>query len=253
MNENNSYIKGILGGIIGGLIATIPWILMYVYGNMIVQILSVVVAIGVLKGYQMFHGKVNEKLPIFIAIISILSITIATVLIIPILLLIKENIPVSMKMLQYLFSREEFISALTKDYAISLLFTILGISGVIRSVKKQIDDGETENIKAGFENRAIANNNQENIEIFQDAFTKLNALDKEHAISKEEIIDEIENPDAERLFKNLRTQQIIAKYKGKYYFKEKYAKSTLKRFLKLFFMIYGFLILFVLLLLIIVL
>ena len=57
MDNVKKYVMGIFGGILGGLIASIPWILMYVYGNMIVQILSVVIAMGVLKGYQMFHGK----------------------------------------------------------------------------------------------------------------------------------------------------------------------------------------------------
>ena len=47
MNEKNNYVKGILGGFLGGLIATIPWILMYVYGNLILEILTIVIAIGV--------------------------------------------------------------------------------------------------------------------------------------------------------------------------------------------------------------
>ena len=69
MNKNESYISGIIGGLIGGLIASIPWILMYVYGNMILSLLAIVIAIGVLKGYQLFKGKVDNKLPIIIIII----------------------------------------------------------------------------------------------------------------------------------------------------------------------------------------
>ena len=60
MNENKSYIKGILGGVIGGIIATIPWILMYVYGEMILSLLAILIAMGVLKGYQLFKGKVDN-------------------------------------------------------------------------------------------------------------------------------------------------------------------------------------------------
>lgn len=242
MSEIKDYGKGILGGFIGGCIATIPWILTYVYANRILAILSVVVALGVLKGYQVFKGKIDEKLPIFIAILSVLSITLATFFAIPILLFIKENIPFHISTIKYLLSNNEFISALVKDYIVSLLFTFLGISGILKNIKNQIDNYETETIKINFQNNVVTNNNQEKIEMFREAFKKLDAFKKENAVEKEKIIEEIENPDAKIFFKNLRVQQIIAKYKGKYYFKEKYANSVLKRFLKLFFMIYGFLI-----------
>ena len=32
-----NYTKGILGGILGGLIASIPWILVYIFGNMLLK------------------------------------------------------------------------------------------------------------------------------------------------------------------------------------------------------------------------
>ena len=92
MQKQRSYITGILGGVIGGLIATLPWILMYVYGNMILSLLAIVVAIGVLKGYQICNGKVDNKLPVIISVISLLCITVATFIIIPALLMSKENL-----------------------------------------------------------------------------------------------------------------------------------------------------------------
>lgn len=87
-----SYLTGIIGGLIGGFIATIPWILMYVYGTRILAALSVIIAIGVLKGYQIFKGKINKSLPAVIVVISILAITVSTFVIIPMLLLAKEGL-----------------------------------------------------------------------------------------------------------------------------------------------------------------
>ena len=69
MNENKNYITGILGALAGGFIASIPWILTYVYANMILSLLAVIIAMGALKGYQMCNGKVNKSLPIIIIII----------------------------------------------------------------------------------------------------------------------------------------------------------------------------------------
>ena len=87
-----NYFNGILGAFIGGLIATLPWILAYVYGNMIIAALAVIIAIGALKGYQLLNGKVDKKLPIIIAIVSLLCVTISTLVIIPLLLLLKEGV-----------------------------------------------------------------------------------------------------------------------------------------------------------------
>ena len=92
MEENKSYFKGILGALIGGLIATIPWILCYVYVNMMFSILAIFIGIASLKGYQLMKGKVDKKLPYIIGGISFISITIATLIIIPSLLLLKENV-----------------------------------------------------------------------------------------------------------------------------------------------------------------
>lgn len=152
MNENTSYIKGIIGGVIGGVIATIPWILMYVYGEMILSLLAILIAMGVLKGYQLMKGKVDKKLPIIIIVISLLCVTISTLVVIPLLLLAKENLPSTIDNLKILYGNETFQTALLKDFAISVVFTALGISGVITNVKKQLNEGKSENIKATIKN-----------------------------------------------------------------------------------------------------
>lgn len=148
MNEKRGYITGILGGLIGGFIASVPWILMYVYGNMILSLLAIIIAIGVLKGYQICKGKVDNKLPVIIIVISLLCVTVSTLLIIPLLLLGKEGLEVSLQNLQTLYAYDQFMAAIMKDFAVSVIFTVLGISGVVANVKKQISEGAEGNITA---------------------------------------------------------------------------------------------------------
>lgn len=156
MNENKNYFTGILGALIGGFIASIPWILTYVYANMILSLLAVIIAMGALKGYQMLNGKVDKSLPFIIAIVSLICVTISTLIIIPALLIAKEGGAICMENMQLLYSSKEFVGAIMADYAVSVLFTFLGISGVIANIKQQLKEGKTENIQA-----KIKNNTQE--------------------------------------------------------------------------------------------
>lgn len=89
--KEKSYLTGIIGALLGGFIATIPWVLMYVYGGMILSLLAIIIALGALKGYQLFNGKVDNKLPFIIAVISVLAVTVSTFVIIPYLLILKEE------------------------------------------------------------------------------------------------------------------------------------------------------------------
>ena len=44
--KQGSYVTGIIGAILGGTIATIPWVLAYVYGNVMLSLLAVIIAAG---------------------------------------------------------------------------------------------------------------------------------------------------------------------------------------------------------------
>ena len=131
-------VLAMIGAMLGGLIATLPWVLVYVYGNMMYSILAVLVAMGALFGYQLFKGEVNRSLPIKIVVVSLLSITIATLVIIPCLLLAHEGAAVTINNFKYLYSDNDFIGGIITDYIVSVLFTLLGISGVIKSIKNQV-------------------------------------------------------------------------------------------------------------------
>lgn len=132
------YIKGIIGGIIGGIVAAIPWILMYIYGNMLVSILAAIIAFGVNYGYRLLKGKVDTKLPLIITIISLVIVIVVTTVIVPLLLLGKEGYNASIANLQILYQNSEYVSAVARDLVISIVFTILGISGIVRKIKAEV-------------------------------------------------------------------------------------------------------------------
>ena len=60
-NPPKSFALGALGALIGAFVASIPWILMYLYGNMILSALAIIIAIGALKGYQILKGPIDKS------------------------------------------------------------------------------------------------------------------------------------------------------------------------------------------------
>ena len=142
MNRNN--VKGVIGAFIGAILFSLPWILIYVYANYMLSILATIIAIGSLKFYKLFKGEITKKTSIVIVIASLFSITFATFVLIPFCLILKEGYGFSTYYFNLLYSSSEFVSALVSDYIISILFTILGISGVVFNINKsayQIENG----------------------------------------------------------------------------------------------------------------
>lgn len=231
----NRYLLGILGAFLGALVATIPWILMYVYGNMILSALAIVIAIGALKGYQIFKGKIDNKLPIVISVVSLLAVVLATLVITPMLLIIQEGEAPTIANLKLLYSYDEFSAAIMHDFIISVVFTILGISGVVANVKRKINESDEplSEIKISdtlSSNQAMANGNPDAVTV-KDIFVKHNAMSKQNAITKDVILSEIGSiENGRQIFNTLKTQQIIRKSKGKYYFSEKAENSVMYRF-----------------------
>jgi len=138
MEKEKNYVLGIIGALIGGLIASLPWIIFYVYLDMLWSLLAFPIAYGALKGYRLLNGKEDKKLPIIIAIISVVVITIVTLVIIPLLLLAQEGLNASFSNLEFLYQFSDFKAAILKDYILSLLFTVLGISGIIKQLKQTV-------------------------------------------------------------------------------------------------------------------
>lgn len=139
--KNKNYIA-LLGAVLGGLVASIPWILMYLFGNMILSLLATLIAVGAIFGYKLFKGEYFKQLPIFISVISVIIVTLDNLVVIPLIELKQGGYIVSFSNLAILYTIDSFKTAIIKDYVISLIFTILGISGVIKNLKNQATTDE---------------------------------------------------------------------------------------------------------------
>lgn len=213
-----SYIKGILGSLIGGILFSIPWVLVYVYLNYILSILAAVIALGAFTFYKLCGGKINKKAPLIIGISSVLSVTLAMFVIIPIFLLFKEGYGFNINKFKLLYMNNTFISAIMKDYITSLIFTALGISGVIANIRNEVYSKNEENNKTS----NIENYNEEDqINVFRKVYENFNAYSKNNTVPNSIILSKINLKNKNVVFKELQKKGIIVTtLTGKSYFNE---------------------------------
>lgn len=227
--KTGSYVTGIIGAIIGGAIAALPWILTYIYGNMLLSILAALIAAGEFYGYKLAKGKITKKLPIILMVLAILIVSIITLVIIPGLLIQKEGMVVSPENIIKSYSIEGFTTAIMRDYIISLVFTILGASIITANLKKQLNNEDGKDVKLDLSNNEeLTKIKNAAIELIKPVFTKYEATTKEKAMMKEEVLAEIENQSAKPSFNYLKQLGIIKKYKGKYYYSEENEEKQTK-------------------------
>lgn len=231
---NKRLLLGILGALIGAFIAAIPWILGYVFFNVIIMLLTIPIALGALKGYHIFKGETIKQLPLIIAIVSFFTIIITVLLIIPAILLYKEGLYVDYYNFNLLYSDDTFRNGVIQDLVISIIFTFIGISGVVSNLKIYVKSELNPDEEINLDNYNYQNVNNENILLIKEAFTKLNAFSKKTAVSKDKVLEKVIAPNSKKIFSSLQIQQIIKKYKGKYYFSLKAEQNYFVRFIGLF-------------------
>ena len=223
-----SYITGIIGAVIGGIIATIPWILVYVYGQMMFSILAALIAFGEYYGYKIARGKVNKKLPVILMVMALVIVSITTLVVIPGLLIHNEGIAVTTENIQRLYQNSEFSTAIVKDFVISFIFTILGASIVTSNVKRKLSNNEEDGKDSSKNTTQINEIQKAAIELLKPIFTKYEATTQEKAMLKDEVIAEVEDKrKAKYSFSYLKQLGIIKKYKGKFYYVEDAENNTI--------------------------
>lgn len=216
VETSGNYFTGIIGAIIGGAIGAVPWIIAYIYGNMMIALLAILIAGGAYYGYKLFKGKITKKVTIIITIISIIIVALVTLLIIPAILIHTEGMNTNMATIQYLYQDEEFKAGIIKDTLIAIVFTIVGAAVVNASIKKDIEEGTTKKEQTPEE---FAKEKQEAISKIKPIFEKYNAVSKEHTIDKIELEAELElNKIDKNLLTTLKSVEIVKKEKGKFYY-----------------------------------
>ena len=142
----NKKALSIIGAFIGGLIFSIPWVLVYVLGNYIMSILAFLIATGAYIFYKKFGGEVTKKTSFTIGVISLIIVTFLVFIVLPLALMVNEGHGFNFAYLGVLYSDSKFVSAIISDYVVSVIFTLLGISGVVAAINKDaygvINDSE---------------------------------------------------------------------------------------------------------------
>lgn len=231
----NKKILAILSSFLLALFFSLPWIICYIYFDLMLSALAIIIGYGAFKGYKMVSKEIDGSVIWIVTINSLLVVTFVTLFIIPLLLLNENGYQMSIENLKVLYSYNSFRSAIIKDYSISFIFTLLGISLPVSNIKKALmtNDNTDVDIKLINENTMLKNE----IEYTRKIFEKKNAFSKNNTISKEEILKSLSkeyNKLSKNIFLNFRFQHIIKKHNKEYYFNEKYASSTLKRTLYVF-------------------
>ena len=226
-------IKGILGAFIGSILFSLPWVLVYVYGGYMLSLLAFIIGTGALLFYKLFGGKVDKKTPTIILIISLLSVTIATFVIIPFFLLLKEGYGFDLEMFKTLYTINNFVSGIIKDYFISIVFTLLGISGILKSINNEVygvsDDADD----------ILAKTFDDQIECLRDVFNKYDAKCKKNAIPKSVLLTSLKYKNNISFVNEMEKRGIVVNNFNKCYLdedaienpkkgKKNYTKKTIK-------------------------
>ena len=189
----NQKVKGIIGALLGALIFSIPWVIVYVYLNYILSILALLIAYGSLLFYKKFGGIITKKTSVLITISSLLAITVSTFLIMPILLIAKEGNGLDLSYLEVLYASKEFTTALTHDYIISVIFTFLGIGGIIANINKEAYTNKIDTSNGNSEEDITKATLEEQIKYIEKIYEKYGAFTKETSVPSNIITLDLSN------------------------------------------------------------
>lgn len=223
--RKGSYLLGNIGAILGGAVATLPWILAYIFAShMVIPLFATFIPVGTYLGYKIFNGKTKKLFPVIITIISLLLIILVTTVICPSVLLLQSSYPITLENLLGLYSdtREEIRETIIGDLIIGILFSIMGIVVIIKAfIIKRKTIEEKILIQQEKQNKL-----REQSQIIKNACLDLESMAKEKAVKKKIILKQITRvyhvklKKAKLYFINSKKNRLLKKYRGKYYYDE---------------------------------
>ena len=226
--KEKKYFLGIIGGLILGLLFCALIVSLYIYTDFI-ALLGMLVFLGIFEywGYKLLRGKIDKKLPWIIAILSSINVIIMAFLFIPTALLVKSNIQIGFKEIGGLYSQSSISLNILQDFLLSLVCALFGSYALGTVVKRKVMLRVNKIKLFSSDNKEKQELKEEAINVVKDIFKRLNAVEKEKAVKKEELLEQIDNENAKMYISYLYSLRIIKKYKGKYYYCEE-AESNIK-------------------------
>lgn len=220
---NKSYLKGLIGALIGGIIGSIPWVALSVFNNTMYAILTVLIGLGAVKGYQILNGKISKLTPWLIGAVCLIVMTLSSFVFIPCVAFMKEGYPVTIANLKLVY--DNLMSDLVLDYVVGIVFTFLGVSGIINQMSQQIkaNGGNPDDVKFEFFYNKVSKDDDNKI---KDYFLDKKAVSSTSAIE----LDGTEDLSDATIDLLLRNKTLVLTSDNKYYYdtqrEEKLKKSN---------------------------
>ena len=125
--EIKRYTIASLGGLIGGLLFALPWLLIITFSSISLPFLAFLIAPGVNKWYRLFKGRVNKNLTKFVIGISILVLILIYFIYFPMLFGGLSNL-----------LEISYWQSMIREIIISLVSAIVGIYKTVEDVLYEI-------------------------------------------------------------------------------------------------------------------
>lgn len=221
IERKENYFLGIIGAILGGLVVAIPLAFAYIYSKWsLLLTITVIFPIFEFYGYKWFKGKINSKLPIILLIVTVINILIMMLLVIPIALSIKANLPITILAIKSVYSNIKTALAIVQDCLTSLVISMLGVYMVSAIIKRKLLLNIFNINLFSSDNKERIDLKEKAIEVLKPKFEKYQAIQKQKTISKEEILADLKDTHSGEYFEYLKQLNIIIKHKGKYYYSQ---------------------------------
>lgn len=131
--ENKNYFPGFVGALIGGLICSIPWILVEVFANRIAAVLALLIGIGSYKAYTLCRGKLGPLTRWIVAFCSIVCVFFAEASTV-VIEMMQNHVPVTSDNIELLFQHDEFVSAIRHNLILGLIMVFIALVPIFKSL-----------------------------------------------------------------------------------------------------------------------
>jgi hypothetical protein len=125
-SEEKNYFLGFLGAMLGGLIASIPWIVVQIAFSKIAAVCAYLIGFGATKAYFLCKGRFGSLTKWLISLVVIFTVILAQFMIISFELL-KAGIALTYRNYQLLFNNQEMTTVFGKNLSLALFMALLGI------------------------------------------------------------------------------------------------------------------------------
>lgn len=138
--ETGSTGLGLIGALLGGIVGSIPWAFVSYFGWFSAW-LGFLIAICASKGYDMFKGKQSRAKMAIVAVSTVVGVLFAEVAMVTFDIIDQYQMGLGEALdlfLQNLLFNPEFVRVIVGEVLFGLLFAVLGMIGVIKSIKDSV-------------------------------------------------------------------------------------------------------------------